>query len=188
MTARREPGSGWAAVDFDLPAANPSVDCDGQPRRSLSDYSTAEIVIVVFTCNHCPYAIHVERELIRIASDYKERGVQLIAICSNDAATYPADGFREMSIRASDAGFTFPYLHDETQAVARTYTATCTPDTFVFDHDRTLAYRGQIDGTRPGSQPSDGIDLRCALDALLSNEPIRGEQRPSVGCSIKWRK
>ena len=186
MTMSLEPE--WTAADFDLPAANPSVDCDGKARRSLSDYAAAEIVVIVFTCNHCPYAVHVEHELTRIATDYKDRGVQLIAICSNDAVRYPADGFQEMSVRAREAGFTFPYLHDETQAVARTYTAVCTPDTFVFDRDRTLAYRGQIDGTRPGAKPSDGIDLRRALDALLAHEPIRGEQRPSVGCSIKWRK
>jgi hypothetical protein len=143
--------------------------------------------VIVFTCNHCPYAKHVEPELVRVATDYLGRGVQLLAICSNDAAAYPADSFDAMKVRALAVPFPFPYLHDETQRVAREYGAICTPDTFVFDEDRALRFRGRIDETRPGKGEPSGRELRAALDALISRKPVAGDQAPSVGCSMKWR-
>lgn len=178
---------GWPAAEFDLPVANPDVDGIGTDNRSLDDYATAKAVVVIFTCNHCPYAVHVEPELLRLAHDYKDKGVQLVAICSNDAQKYPADSFDAMAQRAAEQSFPFPYLHDESQSVAREYGAACTPDVFVFDQDRHLVYRGRIDETRPGRGEPSGVDVRRALDAVVAGETPAADQHPSIGCSIKWR-
>ena len=177
---------GWRASEFTLRTANPEIEPVGKPTRSLADYADHQVLVVVFTCNHCPYAIHVEDELIRIARDYAERGVQLVAICSNDAVRYPADSFDAMALRAKEKGYPFPYLHDATQSVARAYDAACTPDTFVFDRDRHLVYRGRIDETRPGGANAHGRDLRAALESVLSGNSPSEQQHASIGCGIKW--
>ena len=178
---------GRPAPAFDLPAANPTVDDRGGDTRALSDYDDAEVLVVVFTCNHCPYAQHVEDALVSVARDYEERGVQFVAICSNDTKSHPEDAFDHMAERARQKGFPFPYLRDESQEVARAYEAVCTPDFFVYDAGRALAYRGRFDETRPGQGAATGRNLRCALDELLDEGRVAMEQRPSMGCNIKWK-
>ena len=178
---------GRPAPAFDLPASNPTVDDFGGDTRALRDYDDAEVLVVVFTCNHCPYAQHVEEALVKAAHDYEERGVQFVAICSNDAESHPEDGFDHMAERARQRGFPFPYLRDASQEVARAYEAVCTPDFFVYDAGRTLAYRGRFDETRPGQGAATGRDLRRALDELLDEGRVAMEQPPSMGCNIKWK-
>jgi peroxiredoxin len=171
---------GTEAPDFTLPTL------DGDP-VSLSD-SAGPAVLVAFLCNHCPYVRHVERGFADLAREYQQRGVVIVGICSNDSDAYPEDGADGLRRQVSRAGFTFPYLIDDSQEVARAYRAACTPDFFLFDGDRRLVYRGQLDASRPGSAlPVTGADLRAALDAVLADEPVPQNQRPSVGCSIKWR-
>ncbi|NND72999.1 MAG: thioredoxin family protein [Rhodothermales bacterium] len=177
------------APEFNLPISNPWIDSSESETRSITNYEDAEILVVVFMCNHCPFAIHVEDILNRIAADYSGRGVQFVAINSNDAESYPADSFEKMSVRAREKGFVFPYLRDESQQVARAYDAVCTPDTFVFDNSRKLRYRGQVDETRPRrGEVAHGKDLADALDAILEGSEPAEVQLPSVGCSIKWKK
>lgn len=178
---------GMQAPAFELPAANPDVE-DGGPTRSLDDYADAEALVVVFTCNHCPYARHVEDALIRTARAYEARGVRFVAISSNDPEAYPEDSFESMAARARAKNYPFPYLFDESQEVARAYGAVCTPDFFVFDRDRVLVYRGRFDETRPGQGTATGRDLRAALDQLLDTGEVTVEQFPSMGCNIKWKK
>ncbi len=178
---------GQTAPSFSLPAANSDVDDRGGDTRSLDDYDDAEALVVVFTCNHCPYAKHVEDELIAVAREYQDRGVQFIAICSNDPENYPDDDFESMAERADEKDYPFPYLQDETQEVARAYEAACTPDFFVFDDDRHLAYRGRFDETRPDDGTPHGGDLRQALDELTGQGEVTMEQKPSMGCNIKWK-
>jgi peroxiredoxin len=154
---------------------------------ALADFANAPLV-VAFLCNHCPYVKHMLDGFIAFARDYGPRGIGVVAICSNDARTYPADSPAEMAKLARAKNFPFPYLIDETQDVARAYAAACTPDLYLFGFDGCLVYRGQFDGSRPGSQaPVTGADLRSAVDALLSDEPVPANQVPSIGCSIKWR-
>ena len=188
VTASEKTALGTPAPDFDLPITNPSADEAGGETRTLADYAEAEALVVVFTCNHCPYAKHVEDALIQVARDYKERGVQLVAISSNDAAQYPEDGPDEMAARAEAKGYPFPYLYDETQGTARAYGAVCTPDIFVYGPNRRLAYHGRIDETRPNGGAATGADLRQALDELLETGEVRLEQVPSMGCNIKWKR
>lgn len=176
---------GSAAPAFDLPIANPHVDDRGGAARSLADYADAEALVVVFMCNHCPYVHAVEDRLIALARDYAPRGVQVVGICSNDAERYPQDDFDVMAERAREKGYPFPYLRDDSQEVARSYGAVCTPDFFVYDTDRTLVYRGRLDDGRPGREPTQH-DLRRALDELLEIGEITVEQVPSMGCNIKW--
>lgn len=178
---------GTEAPDFDLPTANPNADDLFDVTRSLSDYDEANVLVIVFTCNHCPYAKHVEDALVETANAYQERGVQFIAINSNDPEQYPADGFERMVERARNKSFPFPYLHDESQRVAQAYGAVCTPDFFVYDADRTLVYRGRFDETRPNGDEAHGGDLRQALDELLDDGDVHMEQKPSMGCNIKWK-
>lgn len=178
---------GTPAPDFTLPAANPNADDRGDAERALSDYADAEALVVVFTCNHCPYAQHVEAALIDMAEAYQERGVAFVAICSNDAERYPDDSFEAMAARAREQGYPFPYLHDEAQEVAAAYGAACTPDFFVYDSSRRLAYRGRFDETRPNQGEAHGGELRQALDELLGDGRVTMEQKPSIGCSIKWK-
>ena len=155
---------------------------------SLKDFVDAEALLVVFTANHCPYAIHAMPEILRIAKDYAEKDLQVVAISSNDVQTHPDDGPDKMKELAERENYPFPYLYDETQDIARSYTAACTPDLFLFDRDRKLVYRGQLDDSRPGSEIApDGRSLREALDQMLAGEEITVEQKPSVGCSIKWK-
>ena len=178
---------GTRAPAFDLPASNPDVDDRGGERRRLSDYASAQVLVVVFTCNHCPYAKHVEDGLIETAEDYAGRGVQFVAISSNDPDQYPDDSFEAMAQRANAKGYPFPYLFDASQEVARAYGAVCTPDIFVFDENRKLVYRGRYDETRPGQGTATGRDLRTALDQLLESGSVAMDQRPSIGCNIKWK-
>lgn len=178
---------GQPAPAFSLPTTNPAADDLENGIRRLSDYDDAEALVVVFMCNHCPYVKHIEDALIDTARTYQARGVQFIGICSNDAERYPDDSFERMAERAREKDYPFPYLHDETQEVARAYEATCTPDFFVYDSDRTLVYRGRFDATRPNQGAPSGEDLRQALDELLNHGTVHIEQQPSMGCNIKWK-
>ena len=155
---------------------------------SIDDFSSAPALLVMFICNHCPFVKHVRAELARVGRDYAPRGVGVVAISSNDPEAYPADAPERMREEKLDAGYTFPYLFDGTQEVAQAYRAACTPDFFVFDGERRLVYRGQLDDSRPSIDvPVTGRDLRAALDAVLSGRPVDAEQKPSLGCNIKWR-
>ncbi len=154
---------------------------------TLKDFEGSEALLVMFICNHCPYVIHVRDELARLASDYLPRGLAIVAINSNSSVTHPQDGPEHMKELALSQGWEFPFLFDETQSVAQTYKAACTPDFFLFDADRRLVYRGQLDDSRPGNDvPATGKDLRAAIDAVLAGQPVSEEQKPSIGCNIKW--
>lgn len=166
------------------------------PAFSLEDASTGQQValktgrptLVMFICNHCPYVKHVAAELAALGSEYMERGVGVYAISSNDISAYPQDAPAKMRETAREQSYTFPYLFDESQNVAKAYQAACTPDFYVFDKEMRCVYRGQLDDSRPGNSiPVTGRDLRAALDALLAGRAISAEQKPSVGCNIKWR-
>lgn len=153
-----------------------------------AEFAAAPALLVMFLCNHCPYVKHVRDELAAIGRDYGARGVAMVAVSSNDAIAYPADAPALMTVEARDAGYTFPYLYDESQEVARAFQAACTPDFFVFGPDRTLVYRGQLDASRPNSGvPVTGQDLRAALDHVLAGDAPVADQVPSLGCNIKWR-
>ncbi len=169
---------GTKAPPFSLP------DPDG----TLHDLEPgANAYLVMFICNHCPFVIHVHDELARLGSDYLGKGVQIIAISSNNVETHPADSPEKMKITAADWGLTYPYLYDASQEVAKAYKAACTPDFFVFDRDQVLVYRGQLDDSRPSNGlPVDGRDLRAALDAVLAGHAVDTAQKPSIGCNIKW--
>jgi peroxiredoxin len=172
---------GTAAPDFHLP------DTSGL-LVSRDDFAPSPALLVMFLCNHCPYVRHVAEEVVRLSREYQARGVGVVAISSNDVAQFPEDGPARMAEVAAAMGFTVPYLYDETQAVAAAYHAACTPDFFAFDGERRLAYRGQLDGARPGNDvPVTGQDLRAALDAIIAGTPVAEPQRPSLGCSIKWK-
>jgi peroxiredoxin len=155
---------------------------------SLEDLAGSPALLVAFLCNHCPYVKHILNGFVSFAAEYGPRGLGVVAISSNDITTHPADSPTEMAKLAREKSFTFPYLYDESQAVARAYVAACTPDFFLFDGDRRLVYRGQFDGSRPGSpQPVTGADMRAAADAVLAGKPVPPKQLPSIGCSIKWK-
>ena len=155
---------------------------------SLSDFQGKQGLVVIFMCNHCPYVKHVAPELARISKDYMSRGIGFVGISSNDSDAYPDDGPAKMAEEAAIQGYTFPYLLDEDQSVAIDYNAACTPDIFLFDSDMKLVYRGQLDDSRPKTdKPLTGKDLRDALDCVLNHQPIPSEQRPSIGCNIKWK-
>jgi thiol-disulfide isomerase/thioredoxin len=175
---------GTIAPDFCLP--DPAT---GQ-EVSLADISQgARATVVMFLCNHCPYVLYVNPEIVRIVEEYRPRGVAFVGINSNDAEAYPEDAPERMPAHAQAVGYTFPYLYDQTQEVARAYDAACTPDFYVFDAERKLVYRGQLDSSRPKRNPipPTGEDLRAALDAVLAAQPVSPHQRPSGGCNIKWR-
>jgi peroxiredoxin len=170
-----------AAPDFRL------VDTNGK-MISLSDFKDAPALLIMFICNHCPYVKHVRSELAALGKDYQTRGVAVVGINSNDATRYPDDSPERMQVEARAAKYTFPYLYDETQAVAKAYQAACTPDFFLFDQARRLVYRGQLDDSRPGNdRPVTGADLRAALGAVLAGRPPSENQKPSAGCNIKWK-
>ena len=172
---------GVAAPDFVL------TDTDGRT-VALGDLGGAWGLLVVFMCNHCPFVKHIREELARSAKRYQEKGVEVVAISSNDAEAFPADGPEAMAREVEEFGYTFPYLFDEAQSVAKAYTAACTPDFFLFDHENRLVYRGQFDGSRPGNDvPVTGADLGAAVHALMEAGPISRDQRPSIGCNIKWK-
>jgi thiol-disulfide isomerase/thioredoxin len=146
-------------------------------------------VVIAFICVHCPYVIHLRDRLLEVAREYQARGIQFAAICANDPENYPQDAPEKIAEEAREHAYPFPYLHDDTQEVAKAYRAACTPDFYLFDEHRKLVYRGQFDSSRPGNhQPVTGDDLKAAMDALLAGDPIRADaQRPSVGCNIKWK-
>ncbi len=155
---------------------------------SLADFKSAPALLVVFMCNHCPYVQHIRSGLAKLARDYEARGAAMVGINSNDVAGYPADSPANMAREAAAAGYVFPYLYDETQAVAKAYRAACTPDLYLFDMDQRLVYRGQFDDSRPGNGiPVTGKDVRAALDAVLAGKPVPPDQKPSIGCNIKWK-
>ncbi len=154
---------------------------------SLDDLKSDKATVVMFICNHCPYVIHTNPEMVRIANDYKSQGVSFIAISSNDVENYPDDDPDKMRLVAKVLKFPFPYLYDKRQEVAKAYDAACTPDFYVFDGDMNLAYRGRMDDSRPGNDtPLSGSDLRNAIDATLAGDAIE-KQYPSMGCNIKWK-
>ncbi len=172
---------GTQAPDFSLEATDGST-------VSLSELDNGKPLLVMFICNHCPFVVHVREGLVKLAKEYQDRGVSVVAVCSNSIETHPDDGPEKMAETAKEFGFTFPYLHDETQSVAKAYRAACTPDFFVYDRDRVLAYRGQLDDSRPDNgKPVTGADLRAALDAVLADKPVSASQTPSAGCNIKWK-
>ena len=154
---------------------------------SLNDVAGQKALLVIFLCRHCPYVQHVKSVVGQLAKDYASRGLAVVAISANDAAAYPDDAPASLKALAQEEGYAFPFLYDETQAVAKAYTALCTPDPFLFDGQRRLVYRGQLDETRPGGRPATGRDVRAAIDAVLAGRPVPAEQRPSIGCSIKWK-
>jgi peroxiredoxin len=172
---------GTLAPDFRLPDTNGQV-------VSLADFRDAPVLLVIFMCNHCPYVKHIRHELAELAREYQARRVAIVGINSNDAANYPDDSPARMVEEAKHIGYSFPYLYDETQLAAKAYRAACTPDIFLFDTDRRLVYRGQFDDSRPGNGiPVTGMDLREALDAVLAGSPVSHNQKPSIGCNIKWK-
>ena len=152
------------------------------------DELTGPALVVTFICNHCPYVQHVAGALAELGRDLAEQGVAMVAISSNDVVAYPQDGPEQMVAEAGRHGWTFPYLYDETQDTARAFSAACTPDTFVFDGERRLVYRGQLDDSRPKNElPVTAVDVRAAVGAVLAGRPVDPDQRPSIGCGIKWR-
>lgn len=173
---------GTAAPDFRLPEP-----ATGRT-LTLADFAAAPVLVVAFLCNHCPYVKHLGAALAAFGAECAGQGVALVAVSANDAVKYPADAPGLMAAEARSAGWNFPYLFDESQAVARAYSAACTPDFFVFDAQRRLAYRGQFDDSRPGNgRPVTGADLRAAVSALLGGQPVSARQIPSMGCNIKWK-
>lgn len=173
---------GTAAPEFQLP------DVVSGRSISLIDFQAKSGLLIMFICRHCPFVKHVQHELARIGRDYAQQPLGIVAISSNDAQAYPADAPDSLREMASELGFTFPYCYDQTQDVARAYDAACTPDFFLFDKDRRLVYRGQLDDSRPGNNaPVTGKDLRGAIDAVLQGRPVSEQQKPSIGCNIKWR-
>lgn len=173
---------GTTAPDFSLPdtATNRTV--------ALSDFEKSPALLVMFICNHCPYVKHVRAALAQLGNEYQGRGVGVVAISSNDATAYPDDGPEKMAAEAKSANYAFPYLYDASQSVAKAYKAACTPDFYVFDKERRLAYRGQLDDSRPGNHlPVTGKDLRAAIDAILAGQSPAAEQKPSIGCNVKWK-
>jgi peroxiredoxin len=173
---------GTKAPQFTLP------DTVTDELLSIEDLKSDKATVIMFICNHCPYVIHVNAEMVRIANEYIEKGVSFIAISSNDVARYPDDAPDKMKETALSEGYPFPYLYDESQEVAKAYDAACTPDFYVFDGELKLAYRGRIDNSRPKTDtPVTGSDLRAALDAVLSGKAVAEKQYPSMGCNIKWK-
>jgi peroxiredoxin len=181
MTASTMLPLGTLAPDFFLP------DPKGK-LVSLADFGDAPALLVVFMCNHCPFVKHILYQMVELFKEYQARGAAVVGINSNDVVSYPEDRPELMAQLAKEAGFTFPYLYDETQEVAKAYRAACTPDFFLFDKKGKLVYRGQMDDSRPGNNvPVTGTDLRAALDAVFEAKQVPQEQKPSMGCNIKWK-
>lgn len=154
---------------------------------SLQDSKGTHGTVIMFICNHCPFVKHVNQGIVSLANDYQTKGIGFIAISSNDVENYPADAPELMKVNAQQEGFTFPYLYDKNQEVAKAYDAACTPDFFIFDKDLKLAYAGQLDDSRPNNGiPVTGKDMRAALDAIIAGKPVSDIQKPSIGCNIKW--
>lgn len=163
-------------------------DTVSQNTLSIEDLRGKNATVIMFICNHCPYVLHVNQAIVALAKDYQSLGVGFIAISANDISSVPEDSPEQMTLLAQKEGYTFPYLYDESQAVAKAYDAACTPDFYVFDKDMLLRYRGRLDNSRPNSGvPTSGKDLRNALDAILHGNPVDAVQYPSMGCNIKWK-
>lgn len=173
---------GTAAPDFCLP------DTVSGKNISLHDVKGTFATVLMFICNHCPFVVHVNAELVKLANAYKDKGIGFVAISANDVITHPGDAPDKMKEKALDLGYPFPYCYDESQQTAKAYDAACTPDFFVYDKDLKLAYRGQLDDSRPGNDiPVTGKDIRHTLDCLISGKPVPEMQRPSIGCNVKWK-
>ncbi len=181
LTYSRMMELGELAPDFTL------LDTVSGEQRSLSDLKSDVATVILFICNHCPYVHHINPKLVEVANHYQSKGVQFVAISSNDVERYPQDAPHLMTEVATKEGYSFPYLYDETQEVAKAYKAECTPDLYVFDRDLKCAYRGRFDETRPHMGQASGKDLAQALDALISGTAISADQKPSMGCGIKWK-
>ncbi len=174
---------GTTAPDFRLPDA-----AGGGRLVGLADFDDAPALLVAFVCNHCPYVRHIREGFARFARDYRDRGLAIVAISANGVASHPQDAPEKMAEEAREQGYVFPYLYDETQEVAKAYRAACTPEFYLFDADRKLVYRGQLDDSRPGNDvPVTGRDLRAAVDRVLAGAPVDPDQKPSIGCNIKWK-
>jgi len=172
---------GTKAPEFSLPGTDGS-------SVSLSDFSASRGLLVVFMCNHCPFVKHLRQELAEFSREFQAKGLGIVGISSNDVENYPDDSPAKMQEEATDAGYTFPYLYDESQDVAKAYRAACTPDFFLFDAEQTLVYRGQFDDSRPGNgQAVTGNDLRAAATAMLEGQEVSPDQTPAIGCNIKWK-
>lgn len=170
------------APDFTLPDTVSGKDL------SLKELKGEHATLIMFICNHCPFVKHIQDELVKLGQEYPAKGVNIIAISSNDVDNYPDDSPQNMKILADSLGYRFPYLYDETQQVAKAYDATCTPDFFIFDKYLKCVYRGQLDDSRPGNNvPVTGSDIRNALTSILSGNEVSRQQKPSVGCNIKWK-
>ena len=173
---------GSSAPDFSL------LDTVSWRNVALSDVKSDVATVIMFICNHCPFVKHVDDEMVKLANDYAAQGVSFVAISSNDVGGYPADAPDKMHETAATLAYPFPYLYDESQAVAQSYSAACTPDFYIYDGDLKLAYRGQLDDSRPNNGiPVTGTDMRSALNALVAGETVSADQKPSIGCNIKWR-
>lgn len=174
---------GTIAPDFSLP------DTVSGKTIALGEIQSEVATVVMFICNHCPYVIHLEKEIAAIANEYKKKRVAFAAISANDVLNYPDDSPEKMKAKAREVGYTFPYLYDETQEVAQAYQAACTPDFYVFDKNLKCVYRGRMDESSPGNgKPVTGKELRAALDAVIAEKPVSQDQVPSMGCNIKWKK
>nr|WP_297786059.1 thioredoxin family protein [uncultured Allomuricauda sp.] len=172
---------GTKAPDFEL------LDTVSDKTFSLDDLKGNKATVVMFICNHCPFVIHVNPIIVKLAKEYQEKGIAFVAISSNDVENYPQDAPHLMKKKAEEENYTFPYLYDETQEVAKAYDAACTPDFYLFDGDMALVYRGQLDDSRPGNGvPLTGNDLKNAMDAVLQGKHVDADQKPSLGCNIKW--
>ncbi|MAE60792.1 MAG: thioredoxin family protein [Planctomycetaceae bacterium] len=174
------PGLGTPAPDFALP------DPAGQI-HTLADFADAKALLIVVMCNHCPYVVHLADKLAELARDYQQKGVAVVGVNANDIDKHPDDSPEKMAEESKKRGYTFPYVHDASQQLAKTLGAACTPDFFLCDADRRLAYRGQFDDTRPDQGAPTGADLTAAVDALLAGQPVPADQKPSLGCNVKWK-
>lgn len=173
---------GTKAIDFNLK------DVVLSNQISLKNFEDKKALLIIFICKHCPYVRHTQSEIAKIGKDYANKALGIAAISANDITAYPEDSPEGMKEQSKEVGFIFPYCYDESQEAAKAYTAACTPDFFLFDGQRKLVYRGQLDGSRPGNNvPLTGEDLRGAIDAVLEDKPVSSEQKPSMGCNIKWK-
>jgi peroxiredoxin len=182
LTPSRMVPLGTKAPNFSLP------DVVSEKKVSLETFTGKKALLVMFVCRHCPYVQHVKKELAKLGKDYAQKSVGIVAISSNDVSKYPDDAPTRLKEMAEELGFNFSLCYDESQDVAKSYSATCTPDFFLFDQSRNLVYRGQLDDSRPDNgKPVNGRDLRNAVDAVLSGQPVSANQKPSMGCNIKWK-
>lgn len=173
---------GTKAPDFEL------LDTISDNTSTLQELTGEKGTVIMFICNHCPFVIHVNPMIVKLAKEYQAKGIGFVAISSNDVENYPQDAPHLMKEKAEEEGYTFPYLYDETQAVAKAYDAACTPDFYLFDEQMELVYRGQLDDSRPGNGvPLTGTDLKNAMDAVLKGKEVNNDQKPSLGCNIKWK-